>query len=75
MKSIKKNKGQKMYSIAKKIIPGGNMLLSKRPEFFLPNGWPAYYKKTKGCTIWDLDGKKLLRFKFNGGRNKYTWLL
>ena len=57
MKSIKKNKGQKMYSIAKKIIPGGNMLLSKRPEFFLPNGWPAYYKKTKGCTIWDLDGK------------------
>ena len=51
-------KGQKLYSKAKQIVAGGNMLLSKRPELFLPNIWPAYYKKAKGYNIWDLDGKK-----------------
>ena len=56
MKSIKKS--QKLYKRAKKIIPGGNMLLSKKPELFLPDGWPAYYLKTKGCEIWDLDHNK-----------------
>mgnify|MGYP001158503533 CR=1 FL=1 len=51
-------KGQELYKRAKKIIPGGTMLLSKRPEMFLPNEWPSYYSKTKGCNVWDLDGKK-----------------
>jgi len=32
--------GQKLYKKAKEIIPGGNMLLSKRPEMFLPDQWP-----------------------------------
>ncbi len=30
-------------------------MLSKRPEMFLPNLWPSYYKKSKGCEVWDLD--------------------
>jgi glutamate-1-semialdehyde 2,1-aminomutase len=54
----KMSKTQKLWKRAKQIIPGGNMLLSKRPELFLPNVWPAYYKKAKDCFIWDLDGKK-----------------
>lgn len=54
----KLTKTQKLWKRAKSIIPGGNMLLSKRPELFLPGLWPAYYKKAKGCNIWDLDGKK-----------------
>lgn len=49
------NKGQKLWQRAKKIIPGGNMLLSKRAEMFLPDQWPAYFSKAKGCTVWDLD--------------------
>lgn len=36
------------------------MLLSKRPEQFLPNNWPAYYSKSKGCRVWDLDGKEYI---------------
>ena len=44
-KIFKLNMGQKIYSKAKKIIPGGNMLLSKNPDRFLPKGWPAYFKK------------------------------
>ena len=38
-----KNKTQLTWEKAKKIIPGGNMLLSKRPEIFLPNKWPASF--------------------------------
>lgn len=54
------NTGQKIWKRAKKIIPGGNMLLSKRPEMFAPNLWPTYYSKAKGCNVWDLDNKKFL---------------
>ncbi|HOF42835.1 MAG TPA: aminotransferase class III-fold pyridoxal phosphate-dependent enzyme, partial [Candidatus Moranbacteria bacterium] len=53
-------KTQKLYIKAKKMIPGGTQLLSKRPELFLPNFWPAYYKKAKGCEVWDLDGVRYL---------------
>lgn len=38
------------------MIPGGTQLLSKRPELWLPEQWPSYYSRAKGCEIWDLDG-------------------
>ena len=34
------------------------MLLSKRAEMYLPQGWPAYFDRTQGCSIWDLDGRE-----------------
>ncbi len=49
---------QELYKKAKKIIPGGTQLLSKRPEMYLPEQWPAYFEKAKGVEIWDLDGNK-----------------
>lgn len=49
--------GQKLWQRAKRVIPGGNMLLSKRAEMFLPEQWPAYFSRAKGCQLWDLDGK------------------
>ena len=49
--------GQKLWKRAKQLIPGGNMLLSKRAEMFLPEQWPAYFSKAKGCQVWDLDGE------------------
>jgi len=52
--------GQELYKKAKTLIPGGTMLLSKRPEMFLPENWPSYYSKAKGSYLWDLDGNKLL---------------
>jgi len=58
IKKSKINKSKILYRKAKKIIPGGNMLLSKRPELFLPRGWPAYFSKTSGCQVWDIDGNK-----------------
>ncbi|MFV0482757.1 MAG: aminotransferase class III-fold pyridoxal phosphate-dependent enzyme [Bacteroidales bacterium] len=51
-------KGQELYKKAKALIPGGTMLLSKRPEMFLPDQWPAYFSKSKGCKVWDLDGRE-----------------
>jgi glutamate-1-semialdehyde 2,1-aminomutase len=50
--------GQKLWKRAKAVIPGGNMLLSKRAEMFLPEQWPAYFSKAKGCQVWDTDGKQ-----------------
>jgi glutamate-1-semialdehyde 2,1-aminomutase len=56
----KMNNSQKLWRRALSLIPGGNMLLSKRPEMFLPGLWPAYFSKSKDCYIWDLDGKKYI---------------
>jgi glutamate-1-semialdehyde 2,1-aminomutase len=59
-------KGQELYKKAKKLIPGGTMLLSKRPEMFLPDNWPSYYSKAKGCKVWDLDGKEYIDMSIMG---------
>lgn len=58
--------GQALYEKAKRILPGGTQLLSKRPELFLPNQWPAYYSKAKGAETWDLDGNKYVDMSICG---------
>jgi glutamate-1-semialdehyde 2,1-aminomutase len=60
------NTGQKLYNKAKTLIPGGTMLLSKRPEMFLPDNWPSYFSKAKGCHVWDLDGNKYVDMSIMG---------
>jgi glutamate-1-semialdehyde 2,1-aminomutase len=54
------NKGQKLWQQAVKIIPGGNGLLSKRPERYLPILWPTYYSRSKDICVWDLENNKFL---------------
>jgi glutamate-1-semialdehyde 2,1-aminomutase len=61
--------GQKLWKRAKEIIPGGNMLLSKRSEMFLPNLWPSYFKSSKYNQVIDLDGNKFTDFIFSVGQN------
>lgn len=56
------SQGQKTWSRAKELIPGGSMLLSKNPEMFLPEFWPSYYSKAKGIDVWDLDGNQFADF-------------
>ena len=58
--------GQKLWKKAKTLIPGGNQLLSKRAEMFLPDQWPAYFKKAKGIRVTDLDGKTYTDFSRMG---------
>ena len=56
----KKGKGPSLYKKAKKIILGGNMLFSKKPEIWLPNYWPTYFSKAFNTNVWDLDNKKYI---------------
>ena len=52
--------GQKLWERAKNVIPGGNMLFSKRPELFLPGAWPSYFRSAKGCRLIGLDGTEYI---------------
>ena len=61
-----KNKNYQLWNKAKKKILGGNSLFSKRPEIFLPEKWPVYFKKAKGCYVWDLNGKKYVDLSLMG---------
>jgi len=54
------NSGIKLWAKAKEIIPGGNGLLSKRPERYAPDIWPTYFKSCKGVNVTDLITKLLL---------------
>ncbi len=66
MSEIEIGRGQKLYLEAKKVIPGGTELLTKRPEMSLPDLWPVYYSKAKGCKIWDLDEKEYIDVSYMG---------
>ena len=60
------NTGQKMWKRAKNVIPGGTMLFSKNPDLFLPKIWPAYFERTKGYNVWDLEGRKYFDLSMMG---------
>jgi glutamate-1-semialdehyde 2,1-aminomutase len=57
---------QAAYRVAKTLIPGGTQLLSKRPEMFAPEQWPAYYREARGCEVIDLEGRNFLDFSLGG---------
>ena len=63
---MKENSGADLWRKAKKIIPGGSQLLSKRCEQFLPDYWPAYYRKAKGVDVWDLDNNHYIDMSIMG---------
>ena len=58
--------GQDLYRKARKLIPGGTQLLSKRPEMLLPEQWPSYFAKAQGVQVWDLDGRKYIDMSYMG---------
>ncbi len=59
-------RSQELYRRAKRLIPGGTQLLSKRPELFAPDHWPAYYSSARGCEVVDLDGNTYLDMSLMG---------
>ena len=58
--------GQDLYRKARRMIPGGTQLLSKRPEMFLPEQWPSYFSKARGVEVWDLDYNCYIDMSYNG---------
>lgn len=63
---VKTNRGVDLWNRSKTFIPGGNQLLSKRSEMFLPGQWPSYYQKAKGIEIWDLDDNRFIDMSLMG---------
>src|SRR5712691_6565521 len=59
-------KGQELYRRAKKLIPGGTQLLSKRPEMFLPDQWPSYFSTAHGVEVTDIDGNTFVDMSMMG---------
>ena len=57
---------QALYREAKTMIPGGTQLLSKRPEMFAPDQWPAYFTEARGCEMWDVDGRHYYDVGYHG---------
>ena len=48
----------KLWFKANKIIPGGNTLLSKRPQLWLPKKWPTHFLKAKDINVFDEKNNK-----------------
>ena len=65
-RAVNTAKGQALYEKARKLIPGGTQLLSKRPEMFLPGQWPSYYVKAEGASVTDLDGNTFTDMSYSG---------
>lgn len=66
LSELMQSSSQNLYREGKNKIPGGTQLLSKRPEMFAPDVWPAYYSKAKGTQIWDLDDREFLDMSIMG---------
>lgn len=58
--------GIDLWERAKGLIPGGSMLLSKKSEMYMPVGWPAYFSRTSGCSVWDLEGREFIDVSMMG---------
>jgi glutamate-1-semialdehyde 2,1-aminomutase len=66
LKDLQNSKGVNLYAHGKELIPGGTQLLSKRPEMFAPEVWPAYFSKAKGINVWDLEDRTFSDFSVMG---------
>jgi glutamate-1-semialdehyde 2,1-aminomutase len=53
-------RGQALYAEAKRKIPGGTQLLSKRPEMYAPGQWPPYFAEANGVAVVDVDGRRFV---------------
>lgn len=49
-----------MWQRAIRSIPGGNGLLSKRPDRYAPDLWPSYFSSCSGVNVNDLDGNNYI---------------
>ena len=56
------NDSDQLYARARAIIPGGTQTISKRPERFVPDAWPAYWDRASGSRLWDTEGREYLDY-------------
>ncbi|NIA12981.1 MAG: aminotransferase class III-fold pyridoxal phosphate-dependent enzyme [Nitrospiraceae bacterium] len=53
---MKVERSNQLYERARRIIPGGTQTISKRPEKYVRDRWPAYWDHAEGAHVWDVDG-------------------
>jgi len=68
-KIMKIKNDTKFWNKSLKYIPGGNTLISKRPNLWLPNLWPTHFSSSKGINIKTSGGKNYKDFLFAVGTN------
>lgn len=62
------------WEYSKKLIVGGNGLLSKRPTRYSPKSWPSYFKKASQSKVLSIDNKWFLDFsEFSIGCNLFGY--
>jgi len=66
LKTPQADRTHKLYDHAKSRITTGTQLMSKLPERYAPDLWPAYFREARGCEIWDIDGKHYYDMSTNG---------
>jgi len=66
MKKRNTNKSQALWRTAQRVVLGGVSLLSKKPERYVREGWPAYFTKAKGIEVVDYDGNRWIDFSYMG---------
>ena len=59
----------KFWKKANKLIPGGNTLLSKRPQLWLPKKWPTHFIKANDINVVDINNQKYTDCIFAVGTN------
>lgn len=59
---MKSTQSQRLFERACRLIPGGTQTISKRPDRYVPEKWPAYWSRAHGSRIWDLDGREYLDY-------------
>ena len=57
---LETNSGIRLWERSVRAIPGGNGLLSKRPDRYTYDIWPTYFSKAKRVEIWDLEDNRYI---------------
>ena len=55
-------KSHKLYNRAKEIILGGTQTISKQPESYDVELFPAFIERGEGSRLWDIDGNEYIDF-------------
>src|SRR5262245_7818857 len=53
-------RSQQLYEKARRLIPGGTQLVSRRPSRFASGTSPIYAVRAKGARFWDVDGNEYI---------------
>jgi len=63
MKNLRNKLSKHLLKKAKKVIPGRNILFSKRPDVLLSESWLTYFNKAKDSYVCDLNNNKFINYR------------